>query len=315
MTALGRILVTGASGFIGRRLTLRLAAESSAEITLLGRSAFMTHRSGAAVLTTAGTDQASLRAALEGRHFDAVIHLAAAGVAPGERDPAVLVAANAFFPANLLLALADAPPRAFIMLGTCSEYAPSDPVAGGLAEDAPVETKRLYGATKAAGTITASTTAASLGIAFAGLRSFNVYGPGETSHRLLPSLLRGFASGETIALSAGTQVRDFMSVDDTVEGLVRMTDLMLRDPKAGGIYNLCSGRGVTVGDFARVCAELAGAPIKQLDFGAIPLRPDDMMWQVGDNARLRKALGWAPSSDLRAGLVSAIAEMRGPDAR
>jgi len=310
------ILVTGGSGFIGRRLVARLAREGTFRVAVLARGGAGSHAKGVDAIAVPDTQVHSLKSALADSSFDAVIHLAAAGVAPGSRDPATLFAANVAYPNNLLEALAaTARPRAFVTVGSCSEYAPSDPVPGGLAEDAALETRRLYGATKAAGTLAGSATAAAFDIPYACLRAFNVYGPGEAAHRLLPSLLQGFATDEKIKLSVGTQLRDFISVDDAVEGLLRVTQALRRDPGLGGIYNICSGRGVAVGDFARLSAGVAGASLDQLDFGAIPLRPDDMMWQVGDNSRLRAAFGWAPSTDLEAGLRQAIAELRHTNAQ
>lgn len=306
-----RVLLTGASGFVGRRLVRRLLADGHWRLTALARQpAPNKAMPGVERLTTAGTGMAELAAALAGARFDLVIHMAAAGVAPGERDPAVLFQANTAYPVNLLHALAPTPPRAFIMLGSCSEYAPSDPVEGGIPEDAPIETQRLYGATKAAGTIAASAAAAALGIPFACLRAFNVYGPGEAAHRLLPNLLKGFAAGGKVPLSIGTQIRDFIHVDDVADALATVAHAMTERPQISGIHNLCTGQGTSVADFARMAAKAAGANPDRLDFGAMPLRPDDMMWQVGDNSRLRTLFGWTPRLMLEDGLRQAIAEMR-----
>jgi nucleoside-diphosphate-sugar epimerase len=309
MTERKSILLTGASGFIGRRLGVRLSQEGW-DVTALGRQAAPANRPGMEMLVSASTSRADLAETVGNRRFDAVIHLAAAGVAPGERDAGVLFEANVAYPANLLKALEAMPPKAFVMLGSCAEYAHCEPVSGGLDEDAPVETWRLYGATKAAGTLAASATAKALGIPFACLRAFNVYGPGEASHRLLPNLLKGFASGKKIPLSIGTQIRDFIQLDDVLDALLCVVPGLMERPQAGGIYNLCTGRGTSVADFARIAADIAGADPAKLDLGAVPLRPDDMMWQVGNNSRLRETFGWAAKLTVRDGLARAIAEMR-----
>lgn len=304
------ILVTGASGFIGRRLVARLVRDGHADVVVLDRGSSRAALQHVETLSVPDTSEPALSSALKGRRFDAVIHLAAAGVVPGERNPDILFRANVAYPANLLRALAETPPQAFVMAGSCAEYAHSEPVAGGLGEDAPVETWRLYGATKAAGTLAASATATALGIPFACLRAFNVYGPGEAPHRLLPNLLKGFASGQSIPLSIGTQLRDFIQVDDVVDALETVAAALPARPECAGIYNLCTGTGTSVADFSRMAARVAGISPDRLDFGAVPLRPDDMMWQIGDNSRLKQAFGWEAGMDLEQGLRRSIEEMQ-----
>ncbi|MCK9910954.1 NAD-dependent epimerase/dehydratase family protein, partial [Microbacteriaceae bacterium K1510] len=93
--------------------------------------------------------------------------------------------------------------RAFAQIGSSAEYAPL-PEPRPIGENDPPERERLYGATKVAGSLLLRTTAQAVDLPYAVLRLFNIFGPGEKEHRLLPSLARALSGGKPAALSPGT---------------------------------------------------------------------------------------------------------------
>jgi nucleoside-diphosphate-sugar epimerase len=106
------------------------------------------------------------------------------------------------------------------MTGTFSEYrSPSNRVL--VLEDSSLEQVKLYSLSKAAGGLMAGAIARSGGAGFRLLRLFKVYGAGEAPHRLLPTLVSGLAKPERVAISAGTQVLDFVYINDVIEAMVR----------------------------------------------------------------------------------------------
>lgn len=295
-------LVTGASGFIGRALVRRLVQQGVA-VTCLGRPTSA---------PTPGVDQirvsefsiGALRPALADRTFDAVFHLAAYGVPPTERDPSLLFRVNVAGTADLLTALAQCGAKAFVYVGSCSEY--SDPPPGVLVgEDFPVACDGLYGASKAAGGLWARALGASLGVNVAWLRLFGVYGPGEAPYRLIPSILAQLTRNEEVALSSGDQVRDLLYVDDVVEGLIASANAAMVGRL--GPLNLCSGRPVAVKAVATAVADALGKPRALLGFGKLPYRAGEILWLVGSPARLLEATGFQPRTTLEAGIASMIA--------
>ncbi|HEY5798768.1 MAG TPA: NAD(P)-dependent oxidoreductase, partial [Burkholderiaceae bacterium] len=285
MTAL-RVLVTGATGYIGARLLSHLRARG-AHVTALGRRPAKDVEN----IVVDDFDKAKLAMLLTGYRCDAVLHLAAAGIKPDDRDANRLIAMNSVLPATIAALAAQCGARAMVVAGSCAEYE-AQHATEALNEDAPLCTTKLYGATKAAGTLLALARAADLQLPLAVIRLFNIYGPGEAPHRLLPSLVTRLAKGEAVPLSAGTQQRDFVHVDDACTALLAAMDALLDGSMPSGVYNGCTGQSHTVADFARQTARVMQADEALLQFGALPMRPDDSACLVGDGARLRAACGW-----------------------
>ncbi len=152
----------------------------------------------------------------------------------------------------------------------------------------------------------ALTYGASLGVSVAVARIFNVYGSHEAPHRLLPTLLRKLGEGQPVALSSGTQVRDFIYADNVAEGLWRIAEGLRQEKLRSGAYNLCTGVGHSVGEFARAVATTGGYDRMLLHFGEIPMRADEVQFLVGDPSALRSAIGWRSRYDLAAGLKAVL---------
>ncbi len=239
-----------------------------------------------------------------------VYHLAAYGVRPGDRDQDELVAVNTVLPGTLVRVAAELA-AGLVMVGSVAEYAAPESGAP-LTEESPLETTRLYGASKAAGGLLAMALAETLNVRLRYLRLFNVYGPGEASHRLLPSLLSKLLRGERVALSRGDQVRDFVYVADVVSALTAAgSQVAGKDGLTAQIWNVATGLGTSVAGFAREVARATGAPDELLAFGELPLRPDDVAWQVGSCDKICLESGWRAQYTLADGVSEAIAHLDG----
>ena len=155
----------------------------------------------------------------------------------------------------------------------------------------------------------ASALANSSGTSFRLLRLFKVYGAGEAPHRLLPALVSGLQRRERVAMSAGTQVLDFVHVDDVVEAMLR-AEAHCREKRGVATWNVATGRGHSVREFAESVARAMDADVSLLGFGAIDMRKDDEPWLVGSPDLLRSELGWQPSMGLQDGVRAAVAALR-----
>lgn len=296
-----KVLLTGGSGFIGSNLARRLVAVGH-EVVALGRRSCPIE--SVLSIEAERLDATSVRAAMAGQHFDAVFHLAAAGVHPMDRDRDELIRVNAMLPAEVVALASSFGVDAVVLMGSSAEYA-SQPTAM-FNEDGVLETQKIYGASKAAGGLLALATGAERRLPVAVLRAFNVYGPGEADHRLLPSLATKLKRGEPVDLSAGTQVRDFLYVDDACDGLLAAAVALCGGGMPSGAYNLSTGTGASVRDFARTVARCMSADGNLLRFGALPLRPDDVPVVVGDPLRLKNATGWRANHSLDEGVAAAL---------
>jgi nucleoside-diphosphate-sugar epimerase len=298
------LLLTGASGFIGMNLARTLLARGHQVVTV-GRRACPVQ--GVINVESARLDATVLQPIMATHHFDVVFHLAAAGVHPADRDRAELVRVNAALPSDIIAAAAASGVNAVVLMGSSAEYAAQP--TNLLNEDMPLESHKLYGASKAAGGLLALATAAEHGLPAAVLRAFNVYGPGEGAHRLLPSLISNLRCSKAVDLSAGTQIRDFLYVDDACDGLVATALALLEGRMKNGAYNLSTGTKTSVRDFASALARQMGADESLLRFGALALRPDDLPVVVGDPARLQQATGWRANHSLDDGLGAALRQI------
>lgn len=298
------VLIVGGTGFLGSQLTRRLLSQDC-QVTHLSLASRPSRPVPPAVTVCRASDPTPLaiERVLDGRHFDLVFHMAAAGVDPRDRELTDLFEGNLVYPAAVVEALRHSPPDCVVTAGSWAEYQAA-PQPQLLNEDYPLGGVEPYGASKAAGGIWTRAVAAKFNIPLVHVRLFQIYGQGEEPHRLFSMLRSRLLHGMPVPLSPGKQVRDFVYVQDAIDGL-----LAAAGAPAGGVYNLCSGIPVSVRDFALTVADSLGLPHSLLRFGEIPQRPGELPWAVGSNQRLFEATGWRPSRTIRDAMADfAIAE-------
>jgi GDP-4-dehydro-6-deoxy-D-mannose reductase len=311
MTAIHSALVTGATGFIGQHLVRRLVAQNVKTYCLVRAAALSaathTRLSGATILPLHGDSPADWRQALNGIETDAVFHLASPGVVAGKDSPESLRETNVRLICQLLDVVRHWPLRSVIHAGSFSEYAVS---TGLLSEDSPLLPSTLYGASKVAAWQAGRAIALQHGLTLINLRLFHVYGPGEASSRLIPSLHQHLALRQPAALTAGAQIRDAVFIDDVVDALLAAAALpQAREPAA---FNICSGVPIAVRQIGELVARKLQAPPALLRWGELPYRPGDPMRAVGDNRRFLQATGWRPRISLDEGVARTLAHLAGP---
>ncbi len=187
-----------------------------------------------------------------------------------------------------------------LMIGTCAEYdwsAAAGPLGEYRSQLAPAT---LYGAAKDALRRVASAYARAEGVELAWGRPFFLYGPRESTGRLVPSVVRSLLEGRSVATSSGDQLRDFMHVQDVAGALVA-----LLDSSVVGDVNIGSGVGVTVGEVVDRIVQLIGRPAL-VRRGALPMRPGEPRELVADIARLRDEVGYRPRIALADGLAATV---------
>lgn len=233
----------------------------------------------------------------------AIVHLAAAGVSPRDRDVATLLKTNVDLTVNLMLAADQSVRPIMLHVGSCFEYADVGPE--NLSEDCATHPFSLYGASKSASVHLATGLAIELQLRLVTLRLFGVYGASEAPERFVPSVIRNLAAGQAMALTPGTQVRDLMLVDDMAEAFVAaLHHLESLDNLA--VYNLCTGRASTIRQVGECIAQEMNCPASLLEWGALPARAGEPERIVGDGSRFFNATGWRPKHDLRSGLRRTI---------
>jgi UDP-glucose 4-epimerase len=296
------VLVTGGNGFIGRHVVKRLLKEGH-DVTLLQRCKQIVPGVRELLCIDPLAPEA-LQRALSGRRFDWVVHLAAYGVAPADREIESMFRINVDLTRRLVEVAAAWRARAIFVAGSGSEYALAD-VDGPVGEDHPLEAFELYGASKAAGGLCALAIARTTGLPLAVGRMFGVYGPGEAPHRLLASLVRHLRVGRLAPLSDGSQRRDFVYVEDVVDAIMGLLTA-LENGRMQTVVNIATGRPASVRMFAESVAETLGAPMHLLGFGKVAMRPHEVACFSGDPTRLHALTGWNPQHSLTSGIDHAI---------
>ena len=133
-------------------------------------------------------------------------------------------------------------------------------------------------------------------------RLFLVYGPGQKPNRFLPQIIQSCLAKQSFDVSAGEQLRDFLYIDDAVQGLYQCA---LYKDAFGEVFNIASGRAVQLRDMIHQVQQLVGAG--QPNFGARAYRKGENMALFADIDKAKQCLNWQPKVDLAQGLADTIA--------
>ena len=306
-----RVLLTGASGFVGSHVLARFlrAGHSVAVVLRPGREPHrIQHLLGGAEvgIEVIIGDVAQPRALDQPvRRFapDLVVH--SAWAAPGTKNRNSIEHAEHVSHTIELVKLAHAAgARHFIGLGSQAEYGAG---ANRASEDQPAQPTTLYGTAKLCAGLLAGKVCAALGIRFAWLRLFAAYGPGEDAGWLIPSMCQAFLASRRPATTRGEQVWDYLYVEDAAEAIHRVAS----SPDATGTFNLGSGRGHTVREVIERVRDLID-PQAAIGFGDLAYAPNQVMHMEANIDRLRQATGWQPEVDLATGLRCTVDWFRQP---
>ena len=296
---MSRVLLTGATGFIGRQAVgpLLAAGHELHAVTTQeapgGPDGVIWHRADLLASPDVVTEVAP----------EILVHLAWY-VEPGLFWTAPENVRWVEASLALLRAFAGAGGRRAVVAGTSAEYQWLG--LGGPCHEqrTPLRPATLYGGAKHALNQVAALYAEQAGFELAWGRVFFVYGPGEPEARLVPSVGRALLAGEPVPTTRGDQVRDFMYVDDVAAAFASLAD---RD--IVGAVNVASGKPVAVREVVDTLAGVVGRPDLLLP-GGLPSREGDPPTLVADVCRLRDEVGFAPRVELVEGLEKTLAWLR-----
>lgn len=295
-----KILVTGADGFIGSHLTEKLVKEGYEVRAFTLYNSFGT-RGWLDTLEAGILDQVDVfsgdirdpygvREAVKG--CDAILHLAALIAIPySYHSPETYIDTNIKGTLNVLQAARDLGVSKVVHTSTSETYGTAQYVP--INEQHPLQGQSPYSASKIGADQLAYSFYASFQSPVIIARPFNTYGPRQSARAVIPTIISQLAQGnQKIRLGAVSPTRDFSFVLDTVGGFLAA---LRSETGYGEVINFGSGFEISIGDTARLIAELMGVPI-EIVTDELRIRPDksevERLW--ADNSKAKAVLGWSP---------------------
>jgi dTDP-6-deoxy-L-talose 4-dehydrogenase (NAD+) len=277
-----RILITGASGFVGRQVINSLENEN-VDITIVIRgeknNLFMNNKNIKKIITTNNLFVESEKWWEDIlTKIDTIIHLAwyveTKDYLQSIKNIECLQGTISIAKAAISTGVSR-----FIGIGTCFEYEFNNEI---ISTETNLKPNTPYAASKAATFLALSQLLPSQSIEFAWCRLFYLYGEGEKSERLVPYIKNKISKGETVELTSGNQIRDYLDVKEAGYLITKVALGSLQGP-----INICSGVPVSIRSFAEKIAEEFNQK-KLLKFGARPENKTDPMYIVGDAENINK---------------------------
>lgn len=298
------LLLTGASGFLGRHVLPLVASDPDRIVHAVASNPVDGFQDSPNVHfhTVDLLDPVATQSFLEEIKPDQVLHLAwfngesASRYADGRNFDWVIATEQ------LVEQAAKQGAQRIVIAGSCIEYGPA---GGVLSEDSPAEPDTIYGRCKLdAGLRTLDAIASHDGVTGAVARVFFVLGRHEEAARLVPTVARQLIQGDPAELSSGEQRRDYMHADDVARGLIALLQSDL-----SGHVNIGMGTPVAVRELAEMVGDAIGKP-ELLWFGARPGGADVAEEITADISKLRDATGWEPQLALPEAVADVVAWWR-----
>ncbi|MGY8625984.1 NAD-dependent 4,6-dehydratase LegB [Chromobacterium violaceum] len=311
-----KVLVTGADGFIGSHLVEHLVRQGADVRAFVYYNSFNSWgwldqspediRRSLDVFAGDIRDPHGVRTAMQG--CDVVLHLAALIAIPySYHSPDTYIDTNVKGTLNVVQAARELGVERVVHTSTSEVYGTARFVP--ITEAHPLQGQSPYSASKIGADQIAQSFFLSFETPVTTIRPFNTYGPRQSARAVIPTIITQIASGmDEIKLGAIHPTRDFNFVQDTVRGFCAVAEC---DAALGKVINVGSNYEISIGDTARLIAELMGRNVR-FTSDEQRMRPAgsevERLW--ADNRLARELAGWQPEYDgidgLRRGLKETI---------
>ena len=306
-----RVMVTGATGFVGSHLVARLVDEGAVVVVLVRDDVPPTSivKSWEAAVTKvrgAVEDRAALSRPLGEYGVQTMFHLAAQSqVRTANRDPIPTFESNVAGTWNVLEACRATESLEQAVMAS-SDKAYGDQPLLPYTEQSPLDPVNPYDVSKACADLLCRCFAHTFGVPAVTTRCGNIFGPGDLNwDRLVPGVIRDLVSGRRpVIRSDGKATRDYLFVTDAAFAYMCLAEALAADPTlAGEAFNFSVERPLSVLDLVDLLQKSAGTALEPEVQGRAS---HEISHQALSAEKARRVLGWAPTRTLEEALAETI---------
>lgn len=301
-----KILISGATGFIGSHLTRRLIKEGY-NVAIIKRRNSNIWRIKDLIdkIVSYDTDLQDTDEVIKvviDFQPTIIFHLAAYYAVDHEPEEiSSMIETNVLGTINLLEAAKEAKIELFVNTSSCFVYEQN---AEKIKEDANLKPLNLYALTKIHTEQACSFYAEKYRIKTITFRLFPPYGPADHERRLIPYVIKSFYQGKPLKLTSGMQKWDFTYVDDIVDAYVRLLSAS-NLPDGHDIFNIGTGKAASIREVVLWIKELMGITYEP-EWGALPHRQNEVWFICAEISKAKAFLNWQPSKILKEGIGSTV---------
>jgi nucleoside-diphosphate-sugar epimerase len=282
-----KILITGATGFIGSHICKELINKNHTVYAICRNSSNFDKCSSFTdkIIWVNQDKNNDLNELIKIPNIDVLIHAAWSGINPKDRNNWDIQLENFRYSKSIIELAIQLNIKKIICLGSQSEYGIYNYKVTENHIPSPID---AYGCIKLLTLHYLQNVAAKYHLTWYWLRIFSILGENDNQNWLLPQVIKRLINNEEIKLTKGEQYYDYLYIDDFIKCLDKIVNDKLNK---SGIYNVCSGRPVKIKQLLLVVAQQLGKTPQFLKFGAIPYRENQNMFMVGSPDKCQSTFG------------------------
>jgi len=295
ITSSENIIISGSGGFLGSAIVSLLRANGINVLVVKSGQ----QSNGLSLMTM---DDPEHLHALSGSKFDTWIHCGWWGVAGDHRNDSRQLSINIPTALKTVLLAHQNGCKHWIGIGSQAEFGP---INRAISEKDQKCATTMYGRAKILVAEQTQSLCESLGMTWSWVRVFSMYGPGDSTNWLIPSVINNLLRGESPSLTLCEQYWDYLYIDDAAEAIIKIAI-----EHAAGDFNLGSGIAICLRELVERIRNMMKSDV-ELQFGKIPYRPDQVFHLQADISKLASQMMWRPVVSLDEGLANTICYYEG----
>lgn len=297
-----KVLVTGASGFVGSHLVSELILKKSKVVTLSKNGSKPSTKTIVEIGSVENFER--IRDIIKKHKINTIFHLAAQPIVEiGQTNPIKTFEVNIGGTWTILESARENNVEKVIIASTAHVYGDNPKVP--LKEEYFPQPSRPYETSKACADLLAQSFADTYNLPVEIPRFVNIYGPGDFNFsRLIPKVIRAILKGEDPRLWDIGSIRDFLFIDDAIKAYLTLAEKDLPNKQRVRVFNFGTGKPISIIDLVQKLIDISKNSSVKLKIDTTPQdRLNEIKKQYVSVAKAKKELGWSPQTSLDLGLT------------